>query len=214
METYSVVIVESYTLFSQALSSLVNSFEKFNVMYSCSSQNELIDKLKFNPTLPNLVLIDFNMPVPNEVNITKYIKEQFPSVSVIALSDEKNEAAIINMLQSGIKSYLFKEIGTKTLETALIEVMLYGYYHTSSVSDILVNSLSKNEASNKLLLREQEKKFLKYVCSELTYKEIAKKMYRSPKTIDGYRDQLFEKLNIRSRTGLVLYAIKIKLYTP
>lgn len=213
MDLYSVVIVENHTLFSQALSRVINSFKNFNVIYTCSNQKELVDKLKFSSTLPNLVIIDFNT-VSNEVNITKYIKEQYPSVSVIAISDEKNEAIIINLLQSGIKSYLFKEIETKTLETAMIEVMLYGYYHTSSVSNILVNSFTKTIGIKKLILKEQEKIFLKYVCSELTYKQIAKKMSRSPKTIDGYRDCLFEKLKIRSRTGLVLYAIKNKLHIP
>jgi DNA-binding NarL/FixJ family response regulator len=214
MDSYSVVIVENHTLFSQALSSVINSFKKFNVSYTCSNQKELIDKLKFSSTLPNLVLIDFNMPVSTEVNITLYIREQYPSISVIALSDEKNETTIINMLQSGIKSYLFKEIETKTLETALTEVMIYGYYHTSSVSNILVNSFTKTVGIKKAVLNEQEKKFLKFICSELTYKQIAKKMCRSPKTIDGYRDCLFEKLKIRSRTGLVLYAIKNKIHKP
>lgn len=214
MDSYSVVIVGNHTLFSQALSGVINSFKNFEVSYTCSSQKELIDKLKISSTLPNLVLIDFNIPVSTEVNIALYITEQYPSISLVALSNEKNETTIINMLQSGIKSYLFKEIETKTLETALTEVMLYGYYHTSSVSNILVNYFTKAVGVKKTLLKEQEKRFLNYVCSELTYKQIAKKMCRSPKTIDGYRDCLFEKLKIRSRTGLVLYAIKNKIHKP
>jgi len=69
------------------------------------------------------------------------------------------------------------------------------------------------DVKNEISLRDKEIVFMKFVCTELTYKEIANEMNLSPKTIDGYRDILFTKLNVKNRVGLVIYAIKNKIYT-
>jgi two-component system, NarL family, invasion response regulator UvrY len=60
-------------------------------------------------------------------------------------------------------------------------------------------------------MNDREKEFLQLACSEMTYSEIAGKMFLSPKTIDGYRNSLFEKLRVKSRIGLVMYAIKNRI---
>jgi DNA-binding NarL/FixJ family response regulator len=114
------------------------------------------------------------------------------------------------MLKAGAKGYLLKDVDKNILEKALKEVVKNGYYHTKDVSTLLINSLNEDKSS-KIQLKEREIEFIEHVCSELTYKEIAEKMFLSPKTIDGYRDSLFQKLNLRNRIGLVLYAIKEKI---
>lgn len=212
METYTVVVVEDHTLLSQAISSLVNSFDQFKVVYSCENGNELIEKLKTSSIIPDIVLMDVNMPILNSIETTDFIKKSHPNISVVALSVERNEDTIIKMFRAGAKSYLVKDVEKSTLERALKEVMIHGYYHTRTVSAILMNSISRTTKTIKL--KKREKEFIKYACSEMTYKEIAEKMYRSPRTIDGYRDHLFEKLQLKNRIGLVLYAIKNKIFTP
>ena len=114
------------------------------------------------------------------------------------------------MLKAGAKGYLLKDVEKEILETALKEVISTGYYHTKEVSSILVNSLN-DEHNAVYQLKDRELEFIKLVCSELTYKEIAEKMFLSPKTIDGYRDSLFQKLQVKNKIGLVLYAIKNKI---
>ena len=90
--------------------------------------------------------------------------------------------------------------------------MQKGYNYSELVTGHLINTVSKidDTAKNKnaLLLSDREMEFLHHVCSELSYKEIADKMFVSPRTVDGYREALFEKLNAKTRVGLVLYAIK------
>ncbi len=211
METYSVVIVEDHKLLSQAIAGLVNSFEQFKVSYLCSNGKELLTKFKTPENRPDIVLIDVNMPILNGIETTRIITKEYPNIKVIALSVVEDEATIINMLKVGAKGYLLKDIEKDILETALKEVIKNGYYYTQDVSHILVNSLNEKGAS-KVKLKEREIEFIKHACSEMTYKEISEKMFLSPKTVDGYRDNLFQKLHLKNRIGLVLYAIKHKIF--
>ncbi|WP_397362184.1 response regulator [Olleya sp. R77988] len=211
MKPYSVVIVEDYVLLSQAISVLVNSFDNFEVLYLCKNGKELVTKLKTPNNSPDIILMDVNMPIMNGIETTQYLKDNHPDIKVIALSVVDDDLTIIKMLKAGAKGYLLKDVEKKTLEFALNEVMVNGYYHTKNVSNILINSLTE-DPNKKPKLKDREIEFIKHVCTELTYKEIAAKMFLSPKTIDGYRDVLFEKLEVKNRIGLVIYAIKNKIF--
>ncbi|MCB4797303.1 response regulator transcription factor [Neotamlana laminarinivorans] len=207
MELHSVVIVEDHNLLSQAIAGLVNSFNKFTVLYTCKNGKDLLTKLKTPTNIPEIILMDVNMPILNGIETTEILKNEYPNLKVLALSVEENETTIIKMLKAGAKGYLLKDVEKEILETALIETITHGYYHTKDVSNILINSLNEGNKGN-VKLKEREIEFLKNVCSEMTYKQIAEKMFLSPKTIDGYRDNLFQKLEVKNRIGLVLYAIK------
>ncbi|HTQ63407.1 MAG TPA: response regulator transcription factor [Puia sp.] len=117
------------------------------------------------------------------------------------------------MLKCGAKGYILKDIEPAEFKTALDCLVRKGFYYLDMVTGKLihaVNFLDESELEIKALtnLNERETEFLKLVCTEMTYKEIADKMFLSVRTIDGYRDDLFEKLNVKTRVGLVLYAIK------
>ncbi|UZO82322.1 response regulator transcription factor [Aquimarina sp. ERC-38] len=209
MNNYTVVVVDDHVLLAQALSSLVNSFNSFNASYLCCNGRDLLDKLENENKLPDIILMDVKMPILNGIETTRILKEKYPEIKVLALSVENEEETIIKMLKAGAKGYILKDVEKNELYTGLLELMNTGFYHTKEVSTILINSL--NGKSDKIVLKDREIEFLKWVCEELTYKEIAQKMFLSPKTIDGYRDALFEKLQTRSRTGLVMYAIRHKI---
>lgn len=211
MKTHKLVVVEDHTLLSQAIASLVNSFEGFQVLYTCKNGKELLTKLKTPTNIPDIILMDVNMPILNGIETTEVVKNEYPQIKVLALSVEENDDTIIKMLKAGAKGYLLKDVEKDILEIALTETIEKGYYHTKDVSDVLVKSLT-DDGSDKIQLKERELEFIKLVCSELTYREIADKMFLSPKTIDGYRDNLFQKLNAKNRIGLVLYAIKNGIY--
>ncbi|WP_303317907.1 response regulator transcription factor [Flavivirga abyssicola] len=211
MKTHTIVIVEDHILLSQAIASLVDSFKDFSVLYTCKNGKELLTKLKTPKNIPDIILMDVNMPILNGIETTEIIKNEYPEIKVIALSVEENDVTIIKMLKAGAKGYLLKDVEKDVLELALIETIKNGYYHTKDVSNILINSLNDDD-SGKVQLKDREIEFIIHTCSEMTYKEIAEKMFLSPKTIDGYRDNLFQKLNVKNRIGLVLYAIKNGIY--
>jgi len=213
MEAHKIVIVEDHMLLSQAISSLVNSFDNFNVLYLCKHGKELVTKLKIPKNIPEIVLMDVNMPIMNGIETTEYLKANYPDIKVIALSVEEEEDTIIKMLKAGAKGYLLKDVEKSILEEALNEVINNGYYHTKDISNLLISTLNEDYKDSKIQLKDREIEFIKHVCTELTYKEIAEKMFLSPKTIDGYRDALFLKLQVKNRVGLVIYAIKNKIIT-
>ena len=214
MIKYSVVIVDDHTLLSQAIAGMVNTFDKFKVLYTAKNGQELIDKFSNSPkNIPDIILMDINMPIMNGIETTEWLTANYPAVDVMALSVEDADTTILKMLKSGAIGYLLKDTEKTVLENALIEVAENGFFHTKNVTNLLMQSLSGN-VKNAITFKERELTFMKLACTELTYKEIADKMCLSPKTIDGYRDVLFTKLNVKNRVGLVMYAIKNKIYTP
>ncbi|GAA3508999.1 response regulator transcription factor [Aquimarina addita] len=210
---YSVVIVEDHILLSQALAGLVNGFSKFKILHLCKNGRELLTRFKDPKNIPDIVLMDINMPIMNGIETTIALKEEYPDVNVLALSVEEDEKTILKMLRAGAKGYLLKDTEKSILENALIEVQETGFYHTKDVTNLLLGSLNPKK-ENKVLLKERELEFIQHACTEKTYKAIASDMCLSPKTIEGYRDSIFEKLNLKNRTGLVIYAIKNKLFIP
>lgn len=210
---YSVVIVDDHMLLSQAIGGLVDAFDQFEVLYLCKNGQELIEQFKNKKNIPDVVLMDVNMPILNGIETTAHLKEHFPDVKVLALSIEEDEVTILKMLRAGAKGYLMKDVKKAELQEALLEVIENGYYHTNTIAKILVDSLRPKEGSV-ANLKEREIEFIQHACTEKTYREIADIMCLSPKTIEGYRDVLFDKLNLRNRTGLVIYAIKNKIFTP
>lgn len=208
--TYKVTIVDDHTLLSQAISELVNSFEQFEAINSFKHGRELLEHLKNESTIPDIVLMDVNMPILNGIETTALLREHYPKIKVLALSIEENEDTILQMLKAGAKGYLLKDIEKSVLELALLELVKVGVYYSNTVSNILVNAISKKK--EKPIFKERELDFIELACTELTYKEIAQKMFVSPKTVEGYRDSVYEKINIKNRIGLVLYALKNELF--
>jgi DNA-binding NarL/FixJ family response regulator len=205
-----IVIVDDHLLFSQSLKLLINSFEDFEVVNSFENGKEFVTYLQENPDAPiDLILLDVNMPILDGLSTIKWIKANAPNLNVIALSVNDDEETILKMITNGAKGYLLKDTTPKIFHDAIIAVIEKGYFFTELVSSILVNRIDND--NKKIILKEKELIFLKLACSEKTYKEIANEMCLSPKTIDGYRESLFDKLEIKTRIGLVLYAIKNKI---
>ena len=136
-------------------------------------------------------------------------KKTHSEIKVLALTTSDDEETILKMLRAGAKGYLLKDIHPSVLHQAIIETHEKGFYYTEQVSETLLHASEiKTKKLSAVILKPRELELLKYIAQELTYKEIAAKMFLSPKTIDGYREKLFVKLDVKSRIGLVLYALK------
>ncbi|HET7360508.1 MAG TPA: response regulator transcription factor [Salinimicrobium sp.] len=203
----SVIIVDDHLLFARSLKILVNSFQDYEVLELFSNGRELISYFEANHKKPDIILLDIRMPIMDGLETMAWLKENHPAEKVLALTMEDDEKTIISMLRLGANGYLLKDIDPEEFFFALETLMKEGFYD----SEFIQNAL-KHKKNNFLgNLTDKEVEFIRLSCSELTYKEIAERMLRSPKTIDGYREHLFEKLHLKSRTGLVMYAIRKKL---
>jgi DNA-binding NarL/FixJ family response regulator len=153
--------------------------------------------------------MDINMPIMDGYNSTIWLKLRYPDIKVLALSMFEDDDAVIGMIKAGARGYVLKESNPIELLDAIIAIDLKGIYLNDMVSGKLYRTVSDRTTAIDILGNELE--FLKLCCSELTYKEIADQMNVSPRTVDNYRESLFIKLGLKSRTGLVLYAIKHRL---
>jgi len=207
MKDIPIIIVDDHILFSQALKGLVNKFEGYQVIAQLKNGQELIDYFVEKKESPAIILMDVNMPIINGVDATKWITEFHPKVKVLALTMIDDESVIINMICAGASGFLLKDIHPNTLLEALNKVMTDGVYYTDRVTKALINATTHKFIE----LKERELIFLKYACSDMSYQQIADKMCLSYKTIDGYRESIFDKFNVSSRIGMVLYALKEKM---
>jgi len=204
-------LVDDHTLLRNGLAQLAQSLGH-TVLFEADNGLELQKQLA-KKNLPDIVLMDINMPEMDGYETARWLKENHPGVKVLALSMYDNESAIIRMLKCGAKGYILKDSEPAELKAAIEDVMTKGYYYSDLVSGKLIHAINKiedngSEVNTLVNLNDRETEFLKYACTEMTYKEIADKMFVSPRTIDGYRDGLFEKLHVKTRVGLVMYAIK------
>jgi two-component system, NarL family, invasion response regulator UvrY len=206
----NVALVDDHALMRDALANVIDGFENCKVQLRCDNGKHLLEKVnRVSP--PDIILLDINMPVMDGYDATKWIKENLHGTEIIILTMFDSEIALIRLLQLGVKAFLKKDTHPAELQHAIESVMSNGYYYSQNSSGKLANVFqnpNKNFSGQPTLLTNNEIVFLKYSSTEMTYKEIAQQMFISPRTVDNYRDQLFEKLNIKSRVGLAIYALK------
>lgn len=212
METAKILIaiVDDHTLFRNGVAGLMSEFEELQVVFEAGNGQQMQQMLSKHP-LPQVILMDINMPVMDGYEATGWLRKAYPQIKVLALSMFEDDKAVIQMIRRGACGYVLKESRPKEVLEAIKTIHTKGVYINEMVSGKLIRSVSEHNSAPEFSKNEIE--FLRLCCSELTYKEIADKMNISPRTVDNYRDALFLKLNLKSRTGLVLYAIQSQIYT-
>ena len=204
-------MVDDHVLLRNALSSLINNTGKCSVLYEVSNGKELIEKLH-SSAQPDIVILDLNMPEMNGQETAEYLQKNHPEIKVLMLTMYDSELALIRLLKAGVKGFMKKDIHPSELLSAIESVHQHGYYyssHTSSkLANLFIDSDDKSKSFERILMSELELTFMKLVCSEMTYKEIASELKMNPRAIDGMRDTLFTRLDVKSRVGLAMYSIK------
>lgn len=215
--TVKLALVDDHTLFRKGLISLIEMVSRdYTVIFEADNGLDLQQKLQ-PANQPDIILMDVNMPGMDGFATVQWLNENFPLIKILVVSMIEKEETIVRMLKLGVKGYLCKDVEPRELSDALHAVMNKGFYFTDFITGKLVHSLQNDHENNTTktnalqLMNDREKDFLQLACSELTYNEIAGKMFLSPKTIDGYRNALFEKLQVKTRVGLVIFAIKNNL---
>lgn len=213
--TIHIAIVDDHTLFRQGLTLLLSEYPDIRLAFDAANGLEMKERLASAPE-PDVILMDINMPVMDGFESTQWLKQHHPDIKILALSTFEDDKPIIKMLKNGAGGYLVKESRIADVVQAIRTIHEQGYFLNELISAKMLRSIQDNPTPGALQvqLSDNEVTFLRLCCSELTYKEIAAEMKLSPHTIDNYRQELFDRLAIKSRTGLVLFAIKNELYEP
>jgi two-component system invasion response regulator UvrY len=210
-----IALADDHILLRNALAALINGFENCKVIIEANNGLELIKSIQ-SGSIPDIVLLDLNMPELDGHETAKRIQSHFPDIHVLMLTMYDTELTMIRMLQAGVKGFLKKDIHPSELKYAIKSVMECGYYYTNDTTGKLVNLFRKSQEQSSLMrtmLTEMEVRFLRLVCSEMTYKEIAAQMHLNPRAVDNLRDNLFDKLEVKSRVGLAMYSIRHGIQT-
>jgi DNA-binding NarL/FixJ family response regulator len=203
-----IALVDDHRLFRSGIAFLINNFHRYSVLFEAGDGEEMIRKIN-TKLKPHIVILDISMPKMDGISTAKWLRNNHPEIKVIVLSMFEDAEKVLTMVRLGVKGYLLKDSEPAEFEDALYKVSQNEIYYPEFVTRHLVHNINIDLSLVKLNSREME--FLKLSATELTYKQIAEHMCLSSRTVDGYRDSLFDKLQIKSRIGLVLYAIKNKL---
>jgi two-component system, NarL family, invasion response regulator UvrY len=208
-------LVDDHILIRDTLANVVKSFEEFTVSLVAENGKEFIAKL--NPaSIPEILMLDLNMPEMDGHATIQWLSKNHPEIKILVLTMYDAEA-LIHLIKTGVRGFLKKDSPPGELRHALQCILTNGTYCSQNITGRLFNLMKNHGAKNStwgtVILNENELSFLKLVSSELTYKEIAQQMQISPRTIDNYRDALFIKLNVKSRVGLAMYAVKSGIVT-
>ncbi len=207
-----VALVDDHRLFRKGLLSLLEMISgEIEVLFEADNGIDMQRKLR-PAQLPEIILMDISMPEMDGFESVGWLNKHHPSIKVLVVSMVENEESVIKMLKLGVKGYLSKDVEPQELNNALSAINSQGFYYTDFITGKLVHTLQQDasmaQAHDDRALSKKEVTFIKLACSDMTYLDIANQMFLSPKTVDGYRNGLFEKLQVKSRVGLALYAVK------
>ncbi len=204
-------MADDHVLLRNALASLIDSFEDCQVILQAGTGKELTEAIRKGVS-PQVVILDLNMPEMDGFEAADWLQQHYPDILVLMLTMYDSELSLIRLLQAGVKGFLKKDIHPSELKFAIQSVVQNGYYYSNHTTGKLVNLFRQHSDGNSLIqrsvLNDQEIQFLKLACSDLTYKEIAQRMGLNPRAVDTLRDQLFVKLDVKSRVGLALVALR------
>lgn len=208
MKKISLGMVDDHKLFLHSLAAMLANFNEFDILVEAANGKDLQEKLRSKKQLPDIMLIDVNMPVMDGIATAKWLNEEYPAIKLVALTMNDNDKTIIDMLRAGCCAYMLKDTAPEELCRALQEIHTKGYFNGDHANINFRRLLLAEKEHQELKLSEPEMSFLKLICSDLTYKQIAAQLHMSERNAESYRNNLFQKFNVQSRVGLAMEAIK------
>jgi len=210
MKKINVLVADDHTLFRKGMVNILNESNDIQVVAEAAHGFEVLKQVS-NGIHIDVILMDLNMPQLDGIETMKRLASRGITIPVVMVSMEYNELRVIHLIRLGARGYVLKEADPDEVKDAIRAVFRSGFFFNSVVNMQFIeqmNSRKLDEGPPAQKLTERELEFLTLVCTELNYKQIADKMGVSSRTVDGYRDDLFTKLNLKSRVGLAVYAVK------
>lgn len=206
-----IAIADDYKIYRDGLKVGLSADENLTVVMEADNGQDLIDGLPASS--PDVVLMDLKMPLMDGVEATKEIRKKFSSIKVLVVTMYDDDKFIIHLMENGANGYLLKNAEPDEIRKAIYSVHENGYYFNDVVNKALLKKLVlknnlKPSFNQNIELTEREMEVLKLICHEKTAAEIAKEIFLSPRSVEGIRQRLIEKVGVRNTAGLVMFAVK------
>lgn len=213
-----IAIVDDQNLFRQTLAMLLAGIPDFELVAESANGPDLLKAIALLEDLPDILLMDMNMPGMDGLELNKIIREKYPEIRVIVLSVHAQGTLIAKLVQSGASAYLVKNCDREELMLAIKSTFSTGYYMNKQTLIALqennkISSKSHHFSTLPINLTERELEVLKLICDQYASAEIAEKLFLSTRTVEGHRNHLLTKTESRNTAGLVLFAIRHQLIT-
>ncbi len=202
-----VAYADDHTAVRKGIISYLKELGGIEVIIEAANGKELIDKIAASKKMPEICIVDINMPVMNGFEAVAYIAEKWPGIRMLALSVYMDELYVIKMIRAGVSGYLPKSCDPEEIKAALISIQQTGRYDSPLYLENVHAALHASRIKQPNFT-EREILFLKHCCTDMTYIQIAQQMKCTAKSVEGYRDSLFRKLSVNSRVSLALFAVR------
>ncbi len=210
MARIKVAVADDQRMFVEGLAALIGQYTEFKLLHTAFNGKELIDNLE--KRVPDVILLDLEMPEMDGIQVMKYMQKNYPDVRVIILTMYDTESLIVHLMELGARGYILKDSDPSCLADAIYSVHDTGYYFNDTASRAMIGKIVQSDqfkpTFHKTELTEREIEVIKFICDELTSDEIAEKMYINVRTVHGHRERIKQKTGARNVVGIVLYAIK------
>lgn len=214
MKNITIALADDQLLFKQSLGMLISGVPEFELLFDAENGMLFLDQLKLMKKGPEIALIDIEMPEMDGMELLEIIKKEYPDIKVLILSAHSNERLISRLIQMGACGYLLKNCDKEELITAIYSVHKNGFYINQNTLKAIQNSGNNRKMTLKDLsigngdLTQREIEVLQLICQQFNNTEIAEKLFLSPRTVEGHRNNLLLKAGVKNTAGLVLFAVK------
>lgn len=211
MSKIKIIIADDYKIFREGLKVGLSADDRLEVMAEADNGEDLVKLLETNT--PDVILMDLKMPIMDGMEATKIVRKKYPAMKVLVVSMYEDDKFIIHLMENGANGYLLKNAEPDEIRRSIYSVHENGYYFNDLVNKALLKKLVlknnlKPSFNQNIDLTEREQEVLKMICEEKTAAEIAKEIFLSPRSVEGIRQRLIEKIGVRNTAGLVMFAVK------
>ncbi len=211
MSKIKIAIADDYKIFREGLKVGLSADDGLQVVAEADNGEDLVKALE--TATPDVILMDLKMPLMDGMEATKIVRKKYPAMKVLVVSMYEDDKFIIHLMENGANGYLLKNAEPDEIRRSIYAVHENGYYFNDLVNKALLKKLVlknnlKPSFNQNIDLTEREQEVLKMICEEKTAAEIAKEIFLSPRSVEGIRQRLIEKVGVRNTAGLVMFAVK------
>ena len=207
MEKLSIHLVDDHSLFREGLKFLLSNSDFISEIEE--SENGKIFLEKLDSKIPDVVLMDIEMPEIDGITASKIALEKYPNLKIIALSTYAEEEYYSKMIDVGVRGFLLKNSQFEDVQKAILDVSEGNNFFSQEILDRIIANMYKKKTEKPILdLTEREIEVLYNICKGLSNQEIADLLFISKRTVDKHRENLLLKTEAKNTAGLVVYAIK------
>lgn len=211
MSKIKIAIADDYKIFREGLKVGLSADEALEVVLEADNGEDLLKGLE--TITPDIILMDLKMPLMDGMEATREVRKKYPTIKVLVVSMYEDDKFIIHLMENGANGYLLKNTEPDEIRRSIYAVHENGYYFNDLVNKALLKKLVlknnlKPSFNQNVELTEREQEVLKLICEEKTAAEIAKEIFLSPRSVEGIRQRLIEKVGVRNSAGLVMFAVK------